>query len=247
MIKEVVNSVLYEYSYIQLYGLVFLYFIVLYFVLGPIFLGVCKLLSNNNLIQKIIDREVSKKQIHFEMLHSLKSIFIFGFSALPIIYLVRVEAINLIADTPFNIIFGVLLLTIWNEIHFFTVHRMMHLPFLMKKVHYIHHKSVTPTVYSVYSFHWLEALLLSTVPLTLVLVLPLSPMAIFIYPLASILLNYAGHCNYRIGIGEGADWKLIGTNHNAHHAKFTKNYGFASNILDKINASIGQSLLVKRR
>jgi sterol desaturase/sphingolipid hydroxylase (fatty acid hydroxylase superfamily) len=76
-----------------------------------------------------------------------------------------------------------------------------------------------------------------------VLFVPLSPLAIFLYPLASILLNFAGHCNYRFGNGQGADWKLFGTHHNAHHAKFTKNYGFASNLLDKINDKINQMSL----
>ena len=240
MVKELVNSILYNYSYIQLYGLVFLYFVILYFVLAPAFLYVCKFLAKREILHKITDRVVSEKQIRFELLHSLKSIFIFGFSAFPVIYLVRIGAISLAPDTPLNIFLGVLVLTIWNEIHFFVVHRTMHIPFFMKHVHSVHHKSITPTVYSVYSFHWLEALLLSTVPLTLVLFIPLAPIAIFIYPLASILLNYAGHCNYRFGNGEGADWKLFGTNHNAHHAKFTKNYGFASNLLDKLNNMIAE-------
>ena len=246
MIKELVNTILYDYSYLQLYGLIFLYFIFLYFALAPIFLWVCKLLNRQNIVHKIIDKEVTQKQIYWEMRHSLKSIFIFGFSAFPVIYLVRIDAIGLLPDTLFNVIIGVIILTIWNEVHFFVVHRIMHLPFFMKNVHVVHHKSITPTVYSVYSFHWFEALLLSTVPLTLVLFVPLSPIAIFVYPLASILLNYAGHCNYRFGHGLGADWKLFGTQHNAHHAKFTKNYGFASNMLDKISNKIVQTRLSQK-
>lgn len=247
MVRELVNSILFEYSYIQLYGLVFLYFAFLYFALAPAFLYVCKYLGDRKILHKITDRVVPEKQIRFEMLHSLKSIFIFGFSAFPVIYLVRMNAIVLAPDTPLNIFIGVLVLTVWNEIHFFVVHRTMHIPFFMKHVHSVHHKSITPTVYSVYSFHWFEALLLSTVPLTLVIFMPLAPIAIFIYPLASILLNYAGHCNYRFGKGKGADWKLFGTNHNAHHAKFTKNYGFASNLLDKLNDRIAKHSTSQRR
>jgi len=247
MIKELVNAILYEYSYVQLYGLVFLYFLFLYFALAPAFLSVCKFLAKKNILHKITDRGVSAKQIRFELLHSLKSIFIFGFSAFPVIYLVRIDAVTLLPDTLLNVVSGILFLTIWNEVHFFVVHRMMHLPFFMKHVHTIHHKSITPTVYSVYSFHWLEALLLSTVPFTLILFFPLAPLAIFIYPLASILLNYAGHCNYRFGDGKGASWKLFGTHHNAHHAKFTKNYGFASNLLDKLNDRINQPRADQRK
>ena len=246
MLKELVNNILYNYSYVQLYGLVFLYFFILYFALAPTFLWVCKFLNKKNIVHKIIDENVPQKQVQREMLHSLKSVFIFGFSVFPVIYLVRLGVVTLIPDSPLNIIIGILLLTIWNEVHFFIVHRMMHLPFFMKNVHFVHHKSRIPTVYSVYSFHWFEALLLSTVPITIVPFLPFSPIAIFLYPLASILLNYAGHCNYRFGNGQGADWKLFGTHHNEHHTKFTNNYGFASNLLDKLSDKINQLRLSKK-
>ena len=104
----------------------------------------------------------------------------------------------------------------------------------MKKVHYIHHKSLVPTVFSVYSFHWLEALLLSTVPLSIVPFIPFSFTAIALYPMSSILLNFAGHCNYRFGKGKGESWRLFGTHHNEHHNKGRQNYGFAINFLDKL-------------
>ncbi len=240
MISEAVHFILYESSYLTLYGLVTAYFLLLYFGLAPVFLEACKFLSRKKIVHKIIKKEVSEKQIRWEILHSLKSIFIFGFSAFPIVYLIRSGTISLLPDTTFNIFLGLIILTVWNEIHFFAVHRLMHLPFFMRKVHSIHHKSYIPTVYSVYSFHWFEALLLSTVPLTIAIFVPFAPIAIFLYPLASILLNYAGHCNYRFGNGTGQSWKLFGTNHNDHHARGRKNYGFASDLLDKLNASLGQ-------
>ncbi|MCF6351011.1 MAG: sterol desaturase family protein [Flavobacteriaceae bacterium] len=208
-------------------------------MVAPLFLWLCKVLANKNIIHRIIAAFASKNQIQFERLHSLKSIFIFGFSILPVIYLIRKDIVILLPNTFINILIGILILTIWNEIHFFIVHRIMHIPFFMKKVHRIHHKSKIPTVYSVYSFHWFEALLLSTVPITIIIFIPFSPLAIFLYPLCSILLNYAGHCNYRFGNGKGKNWYLFGTLHNEHHYTLRKNYGFASNILDK--------LFVKRR
>lgn len=105
---------------------------------------------------------------------------------------------------------------------------------MMKRIHFIHHKSKVPTVYSVFSFHWVEAFLLSTVPLTIVPFIPFAILAIFIYPFVSILLNFAGHCNYRFGDGEGKSWRLFGTYHNEHHSKGRRNYGFSQNFLDKL-------------
>ncbi len=235
-IQQITNNILYNASYLKIYFLVVVYFSVLYFVIGTLFLCVCKYLYRINILHKIVEKVVPKKQIRFEIKHSLTSIFIFGFSAFPIIYLIRAENINLLPDTFLNVLVGLVILTLWNEIHFFIVHRILHISFFMRHVHFVHHTSNVPTVYSVYSFHWLEALLLSTVPLTIVPFISFSPMAIFLYPFASILLNYAGHCNYRFGNGTSVSWKLFGTHHNEHHFKAKKNYGFALNFLDKLNA-----------
>lgn len=227
------ENIIYNYSYFSLYGLTLLYFLVLYFAIAPLFLAVSKLLNKQGVLHKIINKKVKQKQQLIEMKHSFQSIVVFGFSILPIIYLIRIDKIMLLPNTFFNVVVGLVVLTIWNEIHFFMVHRIMHLPFFMKRVHYVHHQSRIPTVWSVFSFHWFEAFLLSTVPLTIMLFMPFSIMAVFLYPFASILLNYSGHCNYRFGDGYGNSWKLFGTFHNEHHSKGRANFGFASNMLDK--------------
>ena len=231
--ESFIENVLFKYSYLELFGLSFGYFLFLYFGLGLLFLNICKVLENKHLISKIESKEVSKKQVAFEIKHSLKSIVVFGFSVMPVIYLVRVGVIDLLPNTWFNILIGVIILTLWNEIHFYLVHRLMHQKFMMKHVHIIHHKSKIPTVYSVYSFHWIEAFALSTVPLTIVPFIPFSIIAIFIYPIVSILLNFSGHCNYRFGNGKGDSWKLFGTHHNQHHSRGRRNFGFSLNVLDK--------------
>jgi len=230
--QEFIENIIYDYSYSSLYGLTLLYFLFLYFALAPLFLATCKLLTKEGKLHKIIDKKVKPKQLTFEIKHSFQSIVIFGFSVLPIIHLIRIGKISLLPNTFFNVVLGVMVLTIWNEIHFFVVHRVMHLPFFMKYVHFVHHKTRVPTVWSVYSFHWFEAFMLSTVPLTIMPFIPFSIISVFFYPLASILLNYAGHCNYRFGDGYGNSWKLFGTYHNEHHSKGRDNYGFASNALD---------------
>ncbi len=247
MIEEFVQTMVYNTSYFQIMGLVFIYFLFLYFGLAPIFQAVCQKLAKNNLLQQIVPGEISKEQKKFELKHSFVSIIFFGFSGIPIIYLIRMEFITILPNTVFSVLIGVVILTIWNEIHFFVIHRMMHLPFFMKRVHYIHHKSKVPSVYSVYSFHWVEAFLLSTVPVTIAPFISFAPLAFVIYPLVSILLNYAGHCNYRFGVGKGRNWQLIATNHNEHHFKGKHNYGFASDLLDRLNGQLKTSNKDKRK
>jgi len=232
--EKLIETILFHYSYLQLFGLTVAYFTILYFGLGALFLATCKLLARYKILHKITDRKVSAEQVMFEIKHSIQSIVLFGLSAIPIIYLVRIDLIKLLPDTATNILLGLMVLTLWNEIHFYFIHRLLHQKFLMNKVHYIHHKSTIPTTYSVYSFHWLEAILLSTVPITIVPFIPFSVVAVLIYPTVSILINFAGHCNYRFGSGTGDRWWLLGTYHHEHHSKGRKNFGFALNFLDKM-------------
>lgn len=236
--KQSIDYILNEASYLEVFLLTLGYFVILYFLLGPSFLWVCKQLEKRNWLNKIVSRKLPKNQLKFEIKHSTVSVLIFGLSAIPVIYLIRIGKIELLENNWSTILFGVILLNVFNELHFFVVHRIMHLPFLMKHVHKIHHKSVVPTVYSVYSFHWIEATLLSTVPLCICPFVPFAPLAIGIYPLTSILLNYAGHCNYRFGNGQGIKSLVFGTKHNEHHSKGRQNFGFASGFLDKIYSLI---------
>ena len=232
--EPLIENILNNYSYIALYGLTFGYFMFLYFGIGSLFLYVCKYLEHRNILRKIVHKEVKQKQVYFEIKHSIKSIIVFGFSIIPVIYLIRIDSVKLLPNTGRNIVIGLILLTLWNEVHFYIVHRIMHQKFMMKHVHFIHHKSNTPTVYSVFSFHWIEAFLLSTVPISIIPFIPFSIVAVMVYPLVSLLLNFAGHCNYRFGDGKGKSWKLLGTHHNEHHSRGRKNYGFALNLLDEL-------------
>jgi sterol desaturase/sphingolipid hydroxylase (fatty acid hydroxylase superfamily) len=229
-----INWFIHSASYASQSILVFGYFLFLYFFVGTLFQFICKKLESRKIIFKIVPEVIAKKQLFFEIRYSLISIVIFAFSGWPIIYFVRNGTISLEKTSIITVIIGVILLNIWNEIHFFLVHRLMHTKWFMKHIHIIHHRSRIPTIYSVYSFHPIEAMLLSTVPFLLALVLPLSPVAIAIYPFTSIVLNLIGHCNYRVWKTEGPSWFRLATSHNEHHVIGKQNFGFASSLLDKL-------------
>lgn len=230
---ELIHKIIYEFSYPLIFWKSIVYLSILYFGVGSLFLKVCIFLNKKGILHKIVDEEPPDFQVKQEIKNSILSILLFGLSGVAMLYLVRSGIITLLPNTFLNTMGGLILLTIWNEIHFFLVHRLMHLPYFMKRVHYIHHRSYIPTVYSVYSFHWFEALLLGTVSLVIAPFIDFSIFALFLYPLVSILFNFSGHCNYRFGSGKGKTWSLFATNHNRHHHKARKNYGFATHILDR--------------
>ncbi len=234
MLPKLLHWMLHDSTYQQVYGLTVAYFAVLYFGLGPLFLGGCRQLAKWGLVHQIRPPPPPGRQVPFEIRNSVVSMLLFGFSGVAMVYLVRQGVVVLRPDTLANTVVGLALLTLWNEVHFFGVHRLLHLPFLYRRVHYVHHRSKVPTVFSVYSFHWFEALLLSTVPLTIAPWVDFSATAILLYPLASILLNFAGHCNYRFGDGRGRPWSLLATRHGSHHHLNRGGYGFATDLLDRL-------------
>ncbi|MGB3179938.1 MAG: sterol desaturase family protein [Cyclobacteriaceae bacterium] len=234
MLTELTDSILHRFAYETIAGITILWFLFLYFGGGAIFMITCRALCRKGYLEKIVPGDVSPRQRAFEIRHSLLSILIFGLSGLPLVWLVRQGYIHLLPDTAWNIAWGLLVLTLWNEVHFFIVHRLMHTEWLMRHVHHVHHRSRIPTVWSVFSFHPLEAMLLSTVPLTLVCCLPLAPACIVLFPLVSILLNFAGHANFRVGNGTGSKWTGFATRHAGHHSGTHRSFGFASHLPDLV-------------
>jgi lathosterol oxidase len=230
--------IVYQAPYSLLIFLIFFYFLILYFGGGFLFDRIAAFLEQRKWLHRITQKVVTPIQIRFEIKHSVVSMFMFGISGSILIALIRAKIFLLATDTWMNLIIGVTILNIWNEVYFFIIHRLLHVPFLMRHIHWIHHRSVVPTVYSVYSFHWIEAFLLGSVPISIAYWVSFSPMTLLIYPITSILLNFAGHCNYRFGDGTGSKWFTFGTTHNEHHSKGAKKYGFGTFILDLIHQKI---------
>lgn len=238
MNNELIYNALYYYSYIGIYFITIAYFLALYFGVGILFKISCKWLSKMNIMHQIIKTEISNKNIRFEIKHSLKSIIIFGFSGVILVYLIRNGIVILTTNTLLTIIFGLFILNIWNEIYFYIVHRILHTSFFYRNIHKIHHQSKIPTVFSIYSFHSVEASLLCAVPLIISPFIPFSIYALILYPFTQVLLNFAGHCNYRFGNGDGHALKEFATRHNQHHYLNSKKYGFATDLLDRLSLKL---------
>lgn len=232
MQQEILAYIFKEATYPEIFGSLVMYFLFLYFGLGNLFAKSCRVLAAAGYLEKINPRPVSKAQRSFEIRHSLISILNFGISGVLVIYLVRKELVQLLPDSVLTLVGGLVLLTIWNEVHFFLVHRLMHRPFLMRRVHWVHHRSRVPNIYSVYSFHYLESLLLSTVQLSIMPFVRLSPLTITLFPVVSLLLNLAGHCNYRVKPALLPTWLHFATRHNQHHHRNSPAFGFATPVLD---------------
>lgn len=202
--------------------------------------GLCLLATRRVLprlgIGALIDpRPLPAGQVRGEILRSLSSITIFAGYGTLTVWAERVGAVAIIwAPSPGRILLGLVVLTLWNELHFYGCHRLLHTRWLYRTVHVVHHRSVVPTPFSTYSFHPVEAAMLSSVMILLLLVWPLDIVTIVVFPLVSLIANSIGHMNYAVFPAKHSGELLAACQrHTAHHTRVTGNYGFYLPWLDR--------------
>lgn len=125
---------------------------------------------------------------------------------------------------------GVLL--VWNDVHFYANHRLLHHRLLFRRFHWPHHRSVVTTPWSTYALHPLEAMLLGSVLIPPMLLWPFSLAALVALPVLSLAYNSLGHANYQ-ALPVGWRWLSNARSHHLHHACFRGNYGFLFTFMDR--------------
>ncbi|MES2435415.1 MAG: sterol desaturase family protein [Pseudomonadota bacterium] len=129
------------------------------------------------------------------------------------------------ADHPVYLAVLVLLCPAIQEIHFFCIHRLIHVPVFYKWIHSVHHNSVNPSPWSSLSMHPVEGLLYHAVCLWH-LVIPSNPIiALFQLHIAGFgAVN--GHIGFdKLEITEDTALDSHAYAHYLHHKYFEVNYG----------------------
>jgi lathosterol oxidase len=214
---------------IAMAGFLILYFsfaiaawIVVHRVLIPLRIG--------NVIEQ---HAIRKGQIAREIRHSLISIAIFGAYGALTLEAWRIGVVTIVFEPSWRKLgMDVMILLIWNEVHFYVMHRLLHTRWLFRNVHRIHHESAVPTPFSTYSFHWVESILLGSVMILPMLVHPFSAAALLALPIVSILLNTIGHWNYNLFASHAA-LRSASVEHAAHHIRINGNFGFYLPFFDR--------------
>jgi lathosterol oxidase len=142
-----------------------------------------------------------------------------------------------LANNPgtWRIIAEIFLLLVWNEIHFYINHRLLHTA-MLKRFHLPHHRSVVTTPWASYCFHPVEAVMLGNVILLPMVVAEMSLIALIALPIFSIVFNNIGHSNYDFLPDAKRDrWWLNGARrHHLHHACYQGNFGFMFPFMDRL-------------
>jgi len=212
-----------------------IFFNILYWCAALFGLWLFHYLEKKHGLQKIANHFLRDGQQSKEIWQSMRAIFIFSLQGIVIQQGLVHHWFQLSYDFNWWFLLQVLLLFIWNEIHFYGIHFLLHTRVMMKHVHWVHHVSKEPTVYATFSFHWLEAFLLSTVIFFPLALYPFQAAAIISLPVMSIVINLVGHCNYDFfSKNDPAHLLKFSHRHSMHHKEGKGNLGFLLPWLDQL-------------
>lgn len=125
----------------------------------------------------------------------------------------------------------VVLLMIAHDTWFYWTHRALHAPALFKRMHRLHHRSITPTPFAAYAFAWPEAVVQALFVAFWVCLVPTPAFAMFLFLGVMIVRNVMGHAGTELHPRGMADHWLFGwinstTHHDLHHSgSFDHNFG----------------------
>jgi sterol desaturase/sphingolipid hydroxylase (fatty acid hydroxylase superfamily) len=131
---------------------------------------------------------------------------------------------------------------LFNDLWFYSWHRLLHHPRIYRYVHAVHHRSIDVTPFSSYSFHAVEAVLLGAwiVPAAIWLPMPMAALgALQVIGLANNVMSHLGYefvprWVLRVPL---LRWTNTATFHSLHHRDLRGNFGLHSRIWDKLFAT----------
>ncbi len=133
---------------------------------------------------------------------------------------------------------SLLLALLIHDVYFYWMHRLMHHKRFFRYVHLLHHKTTTPTPWTIYAFQPIEAIIQYSIIYILVFTVPLHPLVLFFFVSYNVIANVGGHCGYEFTSSKNADHWLMKylntvTHHDLHHSNCKYNYSQYFNFLDR--------------
>ena len=212
-----------------------LYAMAFFFLIYCTFAGMVFLFAKqvNRPIEK---RLVTSRQLATELVNSMRSIILFGIGMIVPWLLIQNGYATIIAKVSnMQILLECVALILWNDLHFYIVHRLLHTQFNkpqfkwlnLKPAHITHHKSISATPFAAYSMSITEALLLGSVMPIAMLVWDFSAFSLLFLPVWSIAINALAHsnCDFFPHAAQRSCFGLV-KHHQSHHSHYHGNYSF---------------------
>jgi Delta7-sterol 5-desaturase len=169
-----------------------------------------------------------------EIGYSFLSSFIFAFAGLAMGWLWQggVTQIYLklsLADLVYFPL-SAFLLAFLHDTYFYWTHRWLHLPWVFKKFHAVHHASRETSPWTSFSFHPVESLINALAIPLIILILPLHPLVILFHLTLMTVTAVTNHVGtevlpkFLVKLGFHRHW-ISGYHHCQHHILYKFNYG----------------------
>jgi len=192
---------------------------------------------------KIQDKKATKKDFYREIFQSLQSNLVLTFFGI-LVFFTPLRDYTLIYTSTFKypllwIPISLILSLVIHDAYFYWMHRVLHHKRLFRFTHLVHHKSVNPSPFTSYSFHFLEAITEGLVLFIIVFLIPIHPIALIAFGLIGFIINIYGHLGYEImpkSFRNSYLFKIINSSvyHNLHHKKFDGNYSLYFRFWDRL-------------
>ncbi|MBI1391251.1 MAG: DUF2147 domain-containing protein [Alphaproteobacteria bacterium] len=216
-----------------------------------IFAGLTYFTVNLGLRQTLADRKIREPvpgaaQVRREILSSIRTAAIFAASGALLVMLDDAGVLKAY-ENPLAFGWGYLALSmialiVLHDAWFYWTHRLIHHPRLFRRLHRLHHRSKFPTPWTAYAFDVGEAALNAAFLPLVLLVLPASFLAIFLFLTHMIIRNALAHCGHEVypSSRNGRplfDWLTTVTHHDLHHEAGGWNFGLYFTWWDRLMGS----------
>ncbi|WP_456437026.1 sterol desaturase family protein [Psychroserpens sp.] len=201
-------------------------------------------IRRKNIAHKRIQKNFPKSmRIKKEIKHSFSTAIVFGGIGL-CIYTLKLNGLTQIYTDFSNYGLGyfalsILIMLLIHDTYFYWMHRVVHHPKLFGIIHKVHHQSRNPTPFTAFSFDVAEAVVEAAIIPIIILIVPVHPLAIFLFFNISLAFNVMGHLGYEFLPSwfikhPILKWINTSTHHNMHHQKANANYGLYFNFWDTL-------------
>ncbi len=182
---------------------------------------------------RIQRRRASGADIRRELTYSLLTTAVYACVALVTVQAQRSGLLKVYENWgDYHWLYGILSLPLVLVLHdawFYWVHRLLHHPWLFRRVHRVHHLSRTPTPWAAYSFAPGEAVAMAIFVPLVALVIPVHQLVLFSFLAIMIVRNAMGHSGVEFHpqswIETPLDHLTTVTHHDLHHQRLKGNYG----------------------
>ena len=134
---------------------------------------------------------------------------------------------------------SVLLYLLLHDAWFYWTHRLMHVPWVFRRAHNVHHASHPPTAWAAMSFHPWETLTGAIVIPALVFLIPIHVGALLTVLTVMTVMGITNHIGWEmfpnaLVQGPAGRWIITASHHQLHHQRNKCNYGLYFRFWDRL-------------